>query len=113
MMLSMLQLMFCDSLSDRSAELSDLIAWLADPQDWDEYSEEQKADIFGKIIGMKQATDHSLKRLFKVEADALPRKLEDVGGADGLSPWCCIAPAPKFDGSFADHVQAIVAAEKR
>ncbi len=107
-MLSMVQLMFCNSLSDRSAELSDLIAWLADPQDWDEYSEEQKADIFGKIIGMRQATDHSLKALFNVDADALPRKLEDVGG----SPW----DSPEsfgVDGRFADHVQAIVAAEKR
>lgn len=106
--MKLLDLMFCEPITDHSEILSEMTAYLADPLDWDELSEQQKADLFGKLIGTRQSIDHCLRVQFGIDAEDLPKKLDDVAGASELSPWNCRSAKPVVEDSFIEIVGDIV-----
>lgn len=79
MKLSLRELMFCESTSDESALLGEVAAMLApDLHAWDELSEVQKADLFGKLLAVRQSVDYCLVQNFNVDPAMLPTSLNDM-----------------------------------
>ena len=100
-MARLIELMFCDPQSETAEFLMDITCALSDFQDWGEFTETQKADLFGKMIGAKQAIDHCLRVNFKVDAELTPKRLEDVRDFDGVTPWSLPSERPPtIEGEF-------------
>ena len=107
--MKLIQLMFGDPQSEPAELLLRITCILSDLQDWDDFTEPQKADLFGKMIGAKQAIDHCLRANFKADSERTPKRLEDVFGADGLSPWNLpSSEPPTIDGAFLPHVDQLL-----
>lgn len=107
--LSLLQLMFCESQSELSESLNEITCELSDLQCWDELTESQRADLFGKLIGTRLSIEHCLRVNFKCDPGRLPSRLDEVPGADGLSPWSLPSSrAPIVNGRFLDCVSNLM-----
>ena len=49
--MKLIELMFSDSQTETAELLNEITCILSDLQTWDEMSESDKADLFGKLIG--------------------------------------------------------------
>ena len=107
--MKLIELMFCHPQSELAETLNDVTCILSDLQSWDELSETQKADLFGKMLGAKQAIEHCYRVNFKTDPSRLPSRLEDVCGVQGVKPWN-LPPAfmPEVRGSFLDCIEAML-----
>lgn len=108
----LIELMFCHPQTELAEMLNDVTCILSDLQDWDELTETQKADLFGKMLGTKQAIEHCYRVNFKTDPKRLPNRLEDVSGVDGVRPWN-LPPAfvPEISGSFVASIPAMLGGE--
>jgi len=107
--MKLIELMFCNPQSETAELLMHLTETLSDLQAWPDLSEPERADLFGKLIGTKQAIDHCLRVNYKTDPDHTPKRLEDVCGAAGLSPWGLpSAMPPMIDGPFVDCVERLL-----
>jgi hypothetical protein len=111
-MARLVELMFCDPQSEAGELLRELTETLSDLQAWSEFSEVQKADLFGKLIGAKQAIDHCLRVNFEADSERTPKRLEHVFGAEGLSPWSLPSSRPPvIEGEFLSCVAQLLQAD--
>jgi hypothetical protein len=110
--MKLIELMFCHPQSELAETLNDVTCILSDLQSWDELTETQKADLFGKMLGAKQAIEHCCRTNFRTDPNRLPSRLEDVSGVHGVKPWN-LPPAfvPEVSGSFVASIPAMLGGE--
>jgi hypothetical protein len=110
---NLLGLMFGESLSDEAERLAEVSAMCApDLLAWDELSDRQKIDLFGKLVNARHAIDHCLEMNFNVDPASLPATMNDCKGADAHGNWYLqgIENVPG-DITFAQAVKHVLANE--
>lgn len=104
----LIELMFSDPLTEIADILAFITGTLSDLQSWDELTEAEKADLFGKMIGAKQSIDHCLRVNFQCDPESTPKRFEDIPGSDNID-W---SGTPVVDGRFIDHVETLLKGDR-